>query len=68
MVFADGRRRMASGRRSMSEQNVAAVRGLYEAFNRGDLEYFEQAISRDLVWNEAENSLNCAGNPYRSFA
>jgi hypothetical protein len=52
----------------MSQQNVQAMRRLYEAFNRGDLDYFEQSLSSDLVWNEAENSLNCGGNPYRSFA
>jgi uncharacterized protein len=51
----------------MSEQNVQAVRGLYDAFNRGDLETLEKAFSRSLVWNEAENSLFSGGNPYRSF-
>jgi ketosteroid isomerase-like protein len=52
----------------MSEQNVQAMRGLYDAFNRGDLAKFEQGVSRDIRWNEAENSLYAAGNPYRSFA
>jgi ketosteroid isomerase-like protein len=52
----------------MSQENVQAARGLYDAFNRGDLDAFEQGLSRDLLWNEAENSLNAAGNPYRSFA
>ena len=51
----------------MSDQNVQAVRRLYDAFNRGDLESLEQGFSRDLTWNEAENSLYAAGNPYRSF-
>jgi len=51
----------------MSEQNVQAMRGLYDAFNRGDLDRFEQGVSRDILWNEAENSLYSAGNPYRSF-
>lgn len=52
----------------MSEQNVQAMRGLYDAFNSGDLDRFEQGVSRDILWNEAENSLYSAGNPYRSFA
>jgi ketosteroid isomerase-like protein len=51
----------------MSEQNVQTVRGLYDAFNRGDLETLEKGFSRDLNWNEAENSLYSGGNPYRSF-
>lgn len=52
----------------MSQENVQAVRGLYDAFNRGDLADLERGFSRDLLWNEAENSLYSGGNPYRSFA
>lgn len=52
----------------MSQDTVQAASRLYDAFNRGDLQAFEQGVSNDLVWNEAENSLNCKGNPYRSFA
>ena len=52
----------------MSQENVLAMRGLYEAFARGDLDAFQQGVSRDILWNEAENSLYSAGNPYRSFA
>lgn len=51
----------------MSQENVQAARGLYDAFNRGDLNAFENGCSREFVWNEAENSLNAAGNPYRNF-
>ena len=51
----------------MSQENVQAARGLYDAFNRGDLNAFEAGCSREFVWNEAENSLNAAGNPYRNF-
>jgi uncharacterized protein len=51
----------------MSQENVQAARRLYDAFNTGDLDTFEQGLSTDLIWNEAEHSLNCAGNPYRSF-
>ena len=52
----------------MSQENVQAMRRLYDAFNSGDLATFEQGLSQDLLWNEADNGLNCAGNPYRSFA
>jgi ketosteroid isomerase-like protein len=51
----------------MSQENVQAARRLYDAFNDGDLDSFEQGVSPTIVWNEADNSLNCAGNPYRSF-
>ena len=52
----------------MSQQNVQAMRGLYEAFSRGDLDTLEKGLSPEILWNEAENSLYSAGNPYRSFA
>jgi uncharacterized protein len=52
----------------MSEQNVQAMRRLYDAFNSGDLETFAKGLSTDIFWNEAEHSLYSAGNPYRSFA
>ncbi len=52
----------------MSQQNVQAMSRLYDAFNSGDLEAFEQGLGRSLVWREADNSLYCGGNPYRSFA
>lgn len=51
----------------MSQQNVQIARQLYDAFNRGDLQTFEKGLSQHFTWNEAENSLNCAGNPYRSY-
>jgi ketosteroid isomerase-like protein len=49
----------------MSEANVAVVRGLYEAFGRGDIPAVLGAMSPDIVWNEAENFLYADGNPYR---
>lgn len=51
----------------MSQQNVQAMRNLYEAFNSGDLDAFEKGCARELLWNEAENSLYSSGNPYRNF-
>lgn len=51
----------------MSQQNVEAMRGLYDAFNSGDLDAFEKGCAREFMWNEAENSLYSGGNPYRGF-
>lgn len=52
----------------MSQENVQFARKLYDAFNSGDLDTFSRGLSNDLIWNEADNSLYSAGNPYRSFA
>ena len=52
----------------MSQENVQAMRRLYDAFNSGDLDTFEQGVGRGIQWNEADNSLYAGGNPYRSFA
>lgn len=52
----------------MSMENLQAVRRLYQCFGSGDLQGFEQGVSSDLVWNEAENSPYSGGNPYRGFA
>lgn len=51
----------------MSEQNVRTVRGLYDAFNRGDFDTLKKGFSPAILWNEPENSLYESGNPYRSF-
>ena len=51
----------------MSQDKIEAARRLYDAFNRGDLGAFEKGCAPSFVWNEAENSENSAGNPYRSF-
>lgn len=51
----------------MSQENVQAMRRLYDAFNGDDLDTFEKGVNRDILWNEAENSLYSSGNPYRSF-
>ena len=48
----------------MSEQNVAVVRGIYEAFGRGDIPAVLGAMSPEMVWNEAENFPYADGNPY----
>jgi ketosteroid isomerase-like protein len=48
----------------MSEQNVALVRSIYEAFGGGDIAAVLGAMSPDIVWNEAENFPYADGNPY----
>ena len=51
----------------MSQENVRMTRNLYEAFGRGDFDTLEKNVTKDVVWNEAENSLYWSGSPYRSF-
>jgi len=49
----------------MSAENVALIRGLYEAFAAGDVPGVLSRMSPDMVWNEAENFPYADGNPYR---
>jgi uncharacterized protein len=51
----------------MSQETLGAARGLYDAFNKGDLIAFEKGCAPAFEWNEAESSLYAGGNPYRSF-
>ena len=51
----------------MSQQNVAAIRALYDAFNSGDFETMRKGFAPDFQRFEPENSLYAAGNPYRGF-
>ena len=51
----------------MSQQNVTAIRALYEAFNRGDFETMKRGFNTDFERFEPENSLYAEGNPYRGF-
>jgi ketosteroid isomerase-like protein len=48
----------------MSAENVSLVKGIYEAFGRGDVAAVVAAMSPDIVWNEAENFPYADGNPY----
>jgi hypothetical protein len=48
----------------MSEQNVAIVKGIYEAFGRGNVPAVLGAMAPDIVWNEAENFPYADRNPY----
>src|SRR4051794_29114129 len=40
------------------------MRGLYEAFSRGEIPAVMAAFSPDLVWQEAENHIYADGGPY----
>ena len=48
----------------MSAENVAIVRGIYNAFAAGDVAGVLGAMSPDLVWHEAENFPYADRNPY----
>ena len=39
----------------MSAENVAVVKGIYQAFATGDVPAVVGAMSPDIEWNEAEN-------------
>ena len=49
----------------MSQENVALVRSIYDAFGAGDIPGVVGRMSPDMVWNEAENFPYADGNPYR---
>ena len=48
----------------MSEENVNVVRGMYEAFGRGDIPAVIAALDPRAEWWEAENFIYADGNPY----
>lgn len=48
----------------MSDQNVSIVRGMYEAFGRGDIPAVLAAMDSEIEWHEAENFIYADGNPY----
>jgi hypothetical protein len=48
----------------MSEQNVALVRSVYDAFGKGDIPAVLGCMASDMEWNEAENFPYADGNPY----
>jgi len=49
----------------MSQENVALIRAIYDAFAAGDIAGVLGAMSPDIVWNEAENFPYADRNPYR---
>ena len=48
----------------MSQENVDAVRSLYEAFAKGDLPFVLGLFDPEIEWNEAENYIYADRNPY----
>lgn len=48
----------------MSAENVALIRGIYDAFAKGDVGGVLGAMTPGIVWNEAENFPYADGNPY----
>lgn len=48
----------------MSESNVELIRGLYDAFDAGDVAGVLGRMSPEIVWMEAESFPYADGNPY----
>ena len=48
----------------MSQENVALIQGLYDAFAKGDVADVLGRMNPDIIWNEAENFPYADGNPY----
>jgi uncharacterized protein len=48
----------------MSQENVNTVRGMYEAFGRGDIPTVLGRLDPDIEWLEAENFIYADNNPY----
>lgn len=48
----------------MSAENVAVIKGVYDAFAKGDVPGVLGGMSPDIVWREAENFPYADRNPY----
>lgn len=48
----------------MSQENVSIVRGMYEAFGRGDIASVLATLDPQVEWWEAENFIYADENPY----
>ena len=48
----------------MSQENLEIIRGLYEAFGRGDIPAVLGALDANVEWREAEGFLYADQNPY----
>jgi ketosteroid isomerase-like protein len=48
----------------MPMENVAVIKGIYDAFGAGDVAGVLGAMSPDIVWHEAENFPYADRNPY----
>ncbi|GJQ28216.1 MAG: ketosteroid isomerase [Phycisphaerae bacterium] len=52
----------------MAESNLQVIRGMYDAFAKGDVAGVLGRMSPGIVWNEAENFPYADGNPYHGPA
>ena len=48
----------------MSQDNVETIRGIYEAFGRGDVPTVLGQMDQGIEWREAENFIYADRNPY----
>jgi uncharacterized protein len=48
----------------MSEENVNVVRGIYEAFSKGDIPSVLGQLDKEIEWREADNFIYADRNPY----
>lgn len=48
----------------MSKENVAVVKGIYDAFGAGNVPAVLGAMAPGIIWNEAENFPYADRNPY----
>ena len=48
----------------MSQANVEVIRGMYEAFGRGDVPAVLGQMDQRIEWREAENFIYADRNPY----
>ena len=48
----------------MSQENVQLIRGIYEAFSKGDVPAVLEQLDESIEWNEAENYIYADRNPY----
>ena len=48
----------------MSQENVDIVRGMYEAFGKGDIPHVLGQMEQGIEWHEAENFIYADRSPY----
>ncbi|HEX8423174.1 MAG TPA: nuclear transport factor 2 family protein [Pyrinomonadaceae bacterium] len=48
----------------MSQENVESIRGIYEAFGKGDVPSVLGQMDQGIEWREAENFIYADRNPY----
>lgn len=48
----------------MSQENMGAIRGMYESFSKGDVTSVLGQMHQNIEWREAENFIYADRNPY----